>query len=96
MLVVGVVVQVVGGGLTVVVVGGGLTVVVVVVVVGRLLVGVGSGLQSTSSWHCGMADALSCAVSEMAMAAMPAPMATVMRPMVLVVDIGATSEPHVH
>ena len=66
MLVVGVVVQVVGGGLTVVVVGGGLTV-VVVVVVGRLLVGVGSGLQST-----------------------------VMRPMVLVVDIGATSEPHVH
>ena len=95
MLVVGVVVQVVGGGSTVVVVGGGLTV-VVVVVVGRLLVGVGSGLQSTSSWHCGMADALSCAVSEMAMAAMPAPIATVMRPMVLVVDIGATSEPHVH
>jgi hypothetical protein len=82
--------HVVGGG------GGGPKVVVGVVVVGRPLVGVGSGRQSKSSWHCGMADAMSCAVSEMATAAMPVQIATVMRPMVLVLDIWASSNTDVH
>jgi hypothetical protein len=68
-----------GGGGPVVVAGGG------VQNVGT----VGTGRQSASSWHGGrVADALSCVVSEIAAAAMPVPIATVIRPMVLMLDIG--------
>ena len=83
-----------GGGVQIVAVGSGVQNVGVGsgVVVGPVVVVDATGRQSMSSWHSGgLMDAMSGAVSAIARAAMPVPIATAMRPMVLVLDIVVTS-----